>query len=117
MYHWWRVDEETPTGWNSIAYLEGDSKYSFRYFFPHNGKFRIWHQIKDSNDLTDDEIKEYLIDNCRVSAPPVMAGGGHWLSGPGGREKPIMQVEYKKKYDKKKTAMTLKFVKRRGTKS
>jgi len=118
IYHWWRIDEETPTGWNNIAELEGDTKYSFRYIFPHTGKFRIYHKIEDTNNLTDEEIKEYIQETCPIGSGSISAGGsgGHWYSptGPGGRERPTMKIEFKKKKDKDKVDMTLKYVKRRG---
>lgn len=116
-YYWWRVEEETPTGWRELFTLEGSDRVQIKYHFPNIGTFKIWHKIRDSGGLEDEYEQEYIIEECPCGSGTGIAPegnlGGHWASsGPGGRERPSLLVRLKSvKEKRKKLKMMLTFVK------
>jgi hypothetical protein len=113
-YYWWRIEEQTPSGWRELFSLEGSDRVQIKYHFPNIGTFKIWHKIRDSGGLEDEYEQTYLIEDCPCKVG-VSEGslGGHWMSsGPGGAERPALIVRLKSvKEKKKKLKMMLTFVK------
>ena len=108
IYYWWSVRKETETGWKEFLALEGPEAIEIQFHFPHTGTFQIWHKVEDSNNLTDEIIKEYEITVC-----PCAGGGGRYYNYPGGRQPQIPDIWAKllKIEEKRKVKLKLKLVK------
>jgi len=76
IYYWWSIKKQIDSGWKEILSLEGEDAFEIQFHFPSIGNYQIWHKVKDSNDLTDEIIKNYDIKVCPVQPGGSGGGGG-----------------------------------------